>query len=139
MIKKTLQSITQQTNLSPQEAWWLIEHITQKSQAQLLIIDDQLSSQELQNLDRALGQIKNEHKPLAYILGFIPFLNLKIQVQPPILIPRPETEEWVSHVIEQFKSIQTDVCTILDIGTGSGCIALALAKNFPQARITAID
>jgi release factor glutamine methyltransferase len=138
MIKKYQEFITQHTELSAQEACWLLQHITQKSQAELLTTS-RLSDQELEKLDHAILQIKNHHKPLAYILGFVPFLDLKIQVKAPILIPRHETEEWVAKIIEQFQPLQAKIKNICDLGTGSGCIALALAKNFPQADITAID
>ena len=138
MIYKYLKTIYQQTNLSTQQAWWLLEHVTQKSQAELLL-NFQLSTQENTQLEQAIFQLHKEHKPLAYIIGFVPFLNLKIQVQPPILIPRPETEEWVAKIITDFAQYQSSIKKICDIGTGSGCIALALAKNFPNAHVTAID
>lgn len=138
MIKKQAKLIANQTGLSSQEAWWLLEHITKKSHAQLLTITE-LSPQELLDLDQAMIQIKLHHKPLAYILGFVPFLDLKIQVEAPILIPRHETEEWIASLIDQLKDFKSEIRQICDMGTGSGCIALAMAKNFPDAQVTAID
>lgn len=135
-MKQYLDAITAATDLSPQESWWLLEHITNKTKQQLML-DNKLSADEIIKLDEAILQISQQHKPLAYLLGWVPFLDLKIQVEAPILIPRHETEEWVADLIKQLQ--KSEFGTILDIGTGSGCIALALAKNFPNAQITAID
>ena len=76
-------------------------------------------------------------KPLQYIVGDTAFYGLEIRVDENVLIPRPETEElvdWILKDIETKKKIN-----ILDIGTGSGCIAIALKKNLPEANVTAID
>ncbi len=79
------------------------------------------------------------HEPLQYICGSVDFYGLKIEITSDVLIPRPETEQLVEYIInkELLKNIHN--CNILDIGTGSGCIALALAKNFPHANVTGID
>lgn len=138
MIKNYIKQIQTQTNLSSQQSWWLLEHLTQKSQAQLLIAN-RLTQSEIQALHNAISQLTIQQKPLSYIIGFVPFLDLKIQVQPPILIPRPETEEWVAKIITDFAPYKNQIKTICDMGTGSGCIALALAKHFSHAQITALD
>lgn len=138
MIQKYRNHLQKKTNLSDQETWWLLQHITKKSQAELLLID-QLTKQEILDLEDAIIQIKTNHKPLAYIIGFVPFLDLKIKVKAPILIPRVETEEWVHKIIQDFAPHQDQIKNICDMGTGSGCIALALAKHFPNAHITAVD
>ncbi|MBP9765413.1 peptide chain release factor N(5)-glutamine methyltransferase [Candidatus Babeliales bacterium] len=130
--------ITQNSSLSSQEAWWLLEHVTKKSQTEL-ILSFNLNPNEQKDLDRYLELIQHHHKPLAYIIGWVPFLNLKINVSEPILIPRPETEEWVQKLIESLVPQQAQISRILDIGTGSGCIALALAKSLPKSQILAID
>lgn len=138
MIKKYLSIIKNKTSISEQEAWWLLEHITQKTKEQLMLKNN-LEKKEVADLDKALVELSENHKPLAYILETIPFLNLTIHLKPPILIPRHETEEWVAQLIEELKPFKHHINSILDIGTGSGCIALALAQAFPQAHITAID
>ena len=138
MITQLINRITSSTNLSNQEAWWLLEHITAQSREKLLTTND-ISKTQIDQLDQILLQIRQDKKPLAYILGFVPFLSLKIKVAPPILIPRPETEEWVEKTIAMLQPIQDQPLKILDIGTGSGCIALALAHHLPNAKITAID
>jgi release factor glutamine methyltransferase len=80
-----------------------------------------------------------QQKPLQYILGHVPFCNLDILVQPPVLIPRPETEYMVSQIIEQLQPLKNKEINILDLGTGSGCIALTLAQTFPKSHVFGID
>ncbi len=130
--------IQNKTNFSTQEAWWLLEHVTGKKMTTLLT-DQSFKQKELDLLDKILNQITQEKKPLAYIIGSVPFLNLQIKIAAPILIPRHETEEWIESLIQKLSAFQNQITTILDIGTGSGCIALALAQGFPNAQITAID
>lgn len=77
------------------------------------------------------------NEPLQYIIGFTEFYGLKFKVNKDVLIPRPETEELVDLIIEDNKNKQN--IKILDIGTGSGCIAISLSKNFANSKITAID
>jgi len=86
----------------------------------------------LQEIEARL--LKNE--PVQYILGQADFYGLKLKVSPAVLIPRPETEELVYWILEN-KGIENP--TILDIGTGSGCIPITLKKKMPQAKISAID
>ncbi len=138
MIQNHFKDLQQQTNLSAQECWWLLEHITKKSQAKLLL-HGQLSTLEITKLEQAIYQLNLQHKPLSYILGFVPFLDLNIQVEPPILIPRVETEEWIAKIIQNFAPYKNQIKNICDVGTGSGCIALTIAKHFPNAHVTAID
>jgi release factor glutamine methyltransferase len=75
-------------------------------------------------------------KPIQYIFGYADFFGLNLHVSPAVLIPRPETEELVKWIIDD-QSGKSPV--ILDIGTGSGCIAIALKKNLLQSRIYACD
>ncbi|MEM1327004.1 MAG: peptide chain release factor N(5)-glutamine methyltransferase [Bacteroidota bacterium] len=78
-------------------------------------------------------------EPIQYILGEADFYGLKLKVTPDVLIPRQETEELVALVKEKSKAFGTSTLSILDIGTGSGCIALGLQKLIPTAKITACD
>jgi len=129
--------ITQKTDLSKQEAIWLLEHISQK---QLTFSSDlNLTQEQIDKLNEYIDQIIQSHKPLSYIIGWVPFLDLKISVKPPILIPRPETEEWVADLIQKLSPYKGKISRILEIGTGSGCIGISLAKNFPLAQIWATD
>lgn len=78
-----------------------------------------------------------KHIPIQYILGAAHFMGLDFNVNTNVLIPRPETEELVSWILNEVNVNQE--ITILDIGTGSGCIAITLAKNLPKAKVFALD
>jgi release factor glutamine methyltransferase len=86
-----------------------------------------------------LNELKNE-VPIQYLLGKTSFYGLDFEVNENVLIPRPETEELVEWIINENKIIdKTKKLKILDIGTGSGCIAASLAKNLPNAEVYAMD
>ncbi|NJX14981.1 peptide chain release factor N(5)-glutamine methyltransferase [Tamlana crocina] len=85
---------------------------------------------------KALGELKKE-RPLQYITGETEFFGMTFKVDDGVLIPRPETEELVEWVLRKAKP--NTVIDILDVGTGSGCIAISLAKHLPQAKVFAID
>ena len=82
----------------------------------------------------ALERLKT-HEPIQYVLGKTNFMDLEFKVNSSVLIPRPETEELVRLMLKE----DLDGKEILDIGTGSGCIAISLAKNLPNAKVTALD
>ena len=73
--------------------------------------------------------------PIQHLLGYAYFMGMKLKVNPSVLIPRPETEELINWVLETTPAPSS----ILDIGTGSGCIAIALKRALPQAHVTALD
>lgn len=77
------------------------------------------------------------YEPIQYILGTTSFFGLEFKVDSNVLIPRPETEELVAWILKQTDSSQS--LKILDIGTGSGCIAISLAKHLPNAEVYALD
>lgn len=78
-----------------------------------------------------------KYEPIQYIIGETEFYGLVFKVTPSVLIPRPETEELVDWIIEEQKG--SNQISILDIGTGSGCIAITLAKQLPKAKVYALD
>lgn len=84
----------------------------------------------------AISELRSE-KPIQYITEETEFFGLPFKVNKEVLIPRPETEELVHWVLEETPKEKT--LSILDIGTGSGCIAISIAKNLPKAKVTAID
>ena len=85
-------------------------------------------------LDNAIERLKKQ-EPIQYILGYSDFCGLRFKVTPATLIPRPETSE----LVEWIASEATGNESILDIGTGSGCIAVSLAHKLPQSKVTAWD
>jgi release factor glutamine methyltransferase len=85
---------------------------------------------------KALEQLKIEF-PIQYIIGETEFMDLVFEVNEQVLIPRPETEELISWILNTSSKKLNN--TILDIGTGSGCIPIVLAKNLPESSIEAID
>jgi len=94
---------------------------------------------EISEWNVILEQLKQQI-PIQYIIGKTNFFGLDFEVNPDVLIPRPETEELVEWIISDTKKKKnTSELKILDIGTGSGCIAIALAKNLPNASVFAID
>lgn len=90
---------------------------------------------------RALLKRRLTHEPIQHILGETEFYSLTFKVSPESLIPRPETELLVEKVIDlcASKFPDNDDIQILDVGTGSGCIAIAIAKNIDNATLTAVD
>ena len=97
------------------------------------------SESELKIWSSILEQLKKEI-PIQYILGVTHFYGLEFEVNSAVLIPRPETEELVDWIVQKSKiKNQKSKIKILDIGTGSGCIAIALAKNLSNAQVFALD
>ncbi len=106
-----------------------LDRITDKQkQLNILIVE------KLKNKLRELLQ----HKPVQYVLGEAWFYKMKLKVNEHVLIPRPETEELVEWVVQELK-MKNEKLKILDIGTGSGCISIALKKELPNTDITSID
>lgn len=96
-----------------------------------------LNEESVNELKAIITQLQ-QHKPIQYILGEADFYGLKFKVSPAVLIPRPETEELVHHIIQHIKKINRKI-SLLDIGTGSGCIPITIKKNTVETSIEAID
>lgn len=98
---------------------------------------DSVEVEVLRQLETALTRLETQ-EPIQYILEEAYFCGLSLRVSSATLIPRPETEELVAWIIEDYKSVEQPI-KAMDIGTGSGCIALALKKEWKESEITAID
>lgn len=139
-INTQLHTSFSDSTLCEQYSWWMLEAITGKNKTQLLADTHiTLTAHQQEKLTSWLHKMVHEHVPIQYLLGSVPFNNCEILVEPPILIPRPETEEWCFNLIEQLKKSSIKNLTILDLCSGTGCIAIALAKAFPHAQIYAVD
>ncbi|MBD0823120.1 peptide chain release factor N(5)-glutamine methyltransferase [Aestuariibaculum marinum] len=103
-----------------------------------LAMDPETLVNDSSKLKEALELLKEE-QPIQYILGETEFYGLPFKVNPYTLIPRPETEELVEWIIKHQPKLNHETLNILDIGTGSGCIAISLAKNIPNAKVYALD
>ncbi|KAF0146241.1 MAG: release factor glutamine methyltransferase [Nitrospirae bacterium] len=99
--------------------------------------DPILSEKDVKEIDKIVER-RAKREPLQYILGYVEFYGLKIKVGEGVLIPRPETELMVEEIIKLF-TVHRSPFTVLDLCTGSGCLALALAKNFPDAKVYGTD
>lgn len=142
-----------------------IEHYVKLTRLQFALEPDyQITAEKHQQLQNVLEQLKAE-KPIQYIIGETEFYGLPFQVNENVLIPRPETEELVEWIIARLSVVSgqwaenqqrttsneqlekncqqpttnNQQLNILDIGTGSGCIAIALAKQLPKAKVYAVD
>lgn len=101
----------------------------------LLANEEELNEDDLKEIGKIVARLKS-HEPIQYILGVTEFYGLPFHSVPGVLIPRPETEELVQWIIQENKQLKP---TILDIGTGSGCIAISLQKNISQSLVLACD
>ena len=97
--------------------------------------DKEISGNRLRDLHEMLSRLK-KNEPIQYIIGTESFCGLTFEVNPDVLIPRPETQELVRWIESDWKSVP---CRILDIGTGSGCISISLAKFLEDAKVESWD
>ena len=100
--------------------------------------DLRLSESEMLTFHFAVKDLL-KNKPIQYIIGETEFCDLKFKVNENVLIPRPETSELVMNIVNRQKTKDKRQLSILDIGTGSGCIAISLAKNIPGSKVYALD
>ncbi len=117
---------------------WVFEKMASLKRSDILKNPEKIISSAANELIQNTLQELLLHKPIQYVLGEAWFYRMKFKVNEHVLIPRPETEELVEQLIKDRKSKLTDPA-ILDIGTGSGCIPIAIKKNLPASKLTAID
>ncbi len=119
------------------DAELLLAHTLGRNRIELYTdFDRPLSSQELDAYREAVAR-RARHEPVAYILGEWGFRRLTLNVDRRALIPRPETEIVVERALSHLRGV--DAPAVLDVGTGTGAIALAIADEHPGTRVTAID
>lgn len=139
-VKAIIQSIASQLQtVYPAEeaealAWWVAEEVTGLSRTQLLC--GCKGTKNIPNTQDIIERLLH-FEPIQYIFGHTFWCGLDLKVSPATLIPRPETAE----LVESISNFQFPIsnCRVLDIGTGSGCIAIALKKRHPEWQVTGID
>ena len=120
-----------------QEALWIVEHVLRLPVHHVLTNQDRVLSLTELTATRGLLARRVGREPLQYILGTQEFCGLEFHVNPAVLIPRPETELLVEYVAQRIPAERE--ATIVDVCTGSGCIAVAIARLRPRARVIATD
>ena len=119
------------------EAQYLLQHILKINRAWLISHENDALQPNIHAAFEALLQRRLNGEPIAYIFGYREFYGLKLKVTTDTLIPRPDTETLVEAALAKIP--QNTTRKILDLGTGTGAIALAIAKHRPQAHVTATD
>lgn len=118
-------------------AYWILEESTGMTRTEILFgCKDTKKNVYAQEIEVILQKLR-AHEPIQYVFGHTEWMGLDLRVTPATLIPRPETAElveWVLHVADKHRPLR-----VLDIGTGSGCIAIALKKAAPNWQVTGLD
>lgn len=137
-ITEKLIPVYHDRSVAHHHAQLIMQALTHQTPTQLLLQKKiSLTEQQNRHLQQWLDEIINRQKPIAYCIGQVPFLDLTLTIQPPILIPRQETETWCADLIQEKLSCPPK--TILDLCTGSGCLGLAFAYAFPSSTVHACD
>ena len=104
-----------------------------------LLQESDMPNEIEQHILKAIDELA-KYRPIQYILGKTEFYELQFELTPDVLIPRPETEELVDWIVCEYENqISNTSLSIIDIGTGSGCIAVSLKANFPNSDVWAVD
>jgi release factor glutamine methyltransferase len=145
LFEYLLRQITVYENQEAKEiVFWLMEFYL--GLKKIDILSNKNTEKEV-NWENIIERI-NSHEPIQYILGETEFYGRKFLVNESVLIPRPETEELVKYIIDTRKNLISHISSqrrtvpisqVLDLGTGSGCIAISLAKELPDSQVFAYD
>ena len=133
-LTRQLAKLSESPNLDAQV---LLAHILQQPRSWVLSHPEtELSPPQTQALQNALTQLQ-QGSPLPYVIGHWEFFGLDFSVSPAVLIPRPETEELVEEALDWLRDKKD--ARVMDMGTGSGCIPISLARNTPNLSLLAVD
>lgn len=138
MVEDSLRSkVRRELGENEHEADWIISHVTKLSQEDFILKSREITEAEENEIMEIVAR-RNAGEPLQYILGETEFMGLPFKVTEDTLIPRQDTETLVETVIEKIKDKDKEV-RVLDIGTGTGCIGISIAKLCPNAKVTLLD
>lgn len=117
----------------------LLAHACNRQRIELYTAFDQEPEEKAKVAFRELVKRRNEGTPVAYLVGHKEFYSMQFEVNPDVLIPRPETEHLVVAALDRAKELGAQPLQIADVGTGSGAIAVSVAKHLKNCHMTAID
>lgn len=120
-------------------AVWVLEYVSGSSKLQIYTYPNLTLNPAQEEMLARYTQRLLQHEPVQYVLGQAPFFDMMLTVNSNVLIPRPETEELVQMAVQHLNN-GTKICPkVIDIGTGSGCIAIAIQRLLPNAEVSALD
>jgi release factor glutamine methyltransferase len=137
ILRKASQRLASHSDSAQFDAELLLAHVIKKERSYFYTWPErQMNNKQSQQFEKLIQQ-REQGQPIAYILGQQAFWTLNLKVSKDTLIPRPETELLIETVLDYYA--RYDALSILDLGTGTGAIALAIADEFPQSQILAVD
>ena len=117
----------------------LLAHVLQMPRMKLYLNFERALTEAEVEAVREMVKRRGEHEPLQHIVGSVSFCGIEIEVNRDVLIPRPETELLAEQAWKFLRTFGSQPATVLDFGTGSGCLAIAIARNCPGAWVHAVD
>lgn len=135
----TAQLLTHQIENAQIESEWLLSHLLKCERVYLHLYKDRDVDSTMIQKFKALVERRSQREPLQLILKSVLFQGLTLNVLPGVFIPRPETEELVQEFLKVYQNEGSALAPIFDLGTGTGAIALSVAKRLPQIKVYACD
>lgn len=138
-LQAARQRLSLVTDSARLDAELILAHVMNCSRAALYARDDdEVGADHALAVDGLISR-RAQGEPVSYLIGSQGFWNLELAVSPDVLIPRPETETLIEWLVELQREQTTQSIRVVDMGTGSGCIALSIAKNLSKASVIATD
>lgn len=135
VVSRLRSEVRKQLKENGHEADWIISHATGMSQTDFITNPREVTDDEMRKINDIITR-RNSGEPLQYILGYTEFMGMTFKVNEDTLIPRQDTETLVETVVTK---IGTKKLRVLDIGTGTGCIGISIAKLCPNVKVTLLD